>query len=97
MRKKQDQTGEPMPYKDLPKSKSIKSIRGIYKLWCKAPKYILKLATGQFARLYIHENGKEFTSDRKLAKKFAHGFDNPEVKRDFWEAKISNKIVIENL
>lgn len=95
--KKQDKAGEPLSYKQLPKEKSIKSIRGIYRLWTKAQKFGLRLDAVVLPRMYVHKDGKGLTPDRKEAKRFAHGFDNPELKKSFWMDRLSTKLIVENL
>lgn len=93
---KPKEKGEPMSYKKIPKppTPSLKQVRGLYQCWLRAPKFILRLEA-QELRMYLSEDGG-LTKERKEAKKFAHGFDDPEVKTKYWSERLGLKFKTEN-
>lgn len=95
---KPKEKGKPLSYKKLDKSaaKDIKSIRGIFKGWQKAPKYLLRLQSNPQIRMYISKDGL-LTADRKEALQFAHGFDNQAIKIEYWTRTLGFKVTPENI
>lgn len=96
-KRKLKENGEPMPYQKLDKTdaKSIRAIQGIYKAWKKAPKYLMRLDSTEEIRWYL-SNDNTLTIDRKLARVFSKGFDDPEVKREYWSKRLGVKFRSEN-
>lgn len=88
--------GEPTPYQNLNRkyAKDIRSIRGIYKAWQRAPKFLLRLRSSGL-RYYL-SNDEQLTTDRKQAKVFRHGFDNPQLKIKYWNNKLGLSFYDEN-
>jgi hypothetical protein len=88
--------GDALPYQKLDRkgAKSIRAIRGIYKAWLKAQKYILRLDSNGL-RYYLSKD-EQLTKDRKEAKIFKHGFDNPLAKVKYWNTKLGLKFHEEN-
>ncbi len=80
--------GEPMPYQKLnkPAGSSAKNIRGIYEAWKKSKKYVMRLEAKEL-RLYL-SNDNTLTPDRKTARTFAYGFDDPLTKESYWTNRI---------
>ena len=85
---KPKERGEPMPYQKLvkPEGASARNIRGIYEAWRRAPKYVMRLAAKEL-RLYL-SNDNTLIADRKKARTFAYGFDDPETKERYWTDRI---------
>lgn len=92
---KPKEKGRPLPYKNLDKPKSMKGIRGIFKSWQSAPKFILRLQANGI-RFYLSKK-ESLTDDRKLAMTFANGFDSPEVKRKYWSERLGVTFKPENI
>jgi hypothetical protein len=95
---KPKEKGKPLPYKKLDKSaaKDIKSIRGIFNGWKKAKKFILRLQSNPQIRMYVDKNGL-LTDNRKEAMEFAHGYDNPAIKIEYWTRQLGFKVITENI
>ncbi len=89
--------GEPLPYKklDRSKAKNIKDLRGIFKAWQKAPKFVLRLDASKELRMYLTVDGK--LGLKAEAKKFASGFDDPQLKKDYWKSRLHVSFVVEHV
>ena len=93
--KKAPSKGKPLSYKRLEKPKrDIRSVRGVFKAWLKAPQYGLMLDAK--IKMYVTVDGK-LTDNRKMAAKFRHGFDDPQSKRDFWQNVLGVKLITFNV
>jgi hypothetical protein len=91
--------GEPRNHKqiqDHSNPRPIRQIRGVFKAWSKAPKFLLRVKASNDLRLYLSKEGN-VTVDRKEAKQFALGFDNPETKAAYWSNKFNLIFIQENL
>jgi len=84
--------------------KTLRSIRGLAKLWRAAKKYVL--FTDQLGRrLYISDvdkvkfaaGEKPLTFQIKEALPFAHGFDKPEMKQQYWQEITGLKFLTLNI
>lgn len=62
-----------------------KSIKNAIK---NAPKYVLHMEGNGYLAEEQKLTGVNFTHDINLARKFAHGFDNPDDKIDIWNAAV---------
>jgi hypothetical protein len=95
---KPKEKGKPTPHNKLGQSsaKSVRSIRGIYSGWKKAPKFILKMKAMPHIKMYVDEDGL-LTRDRKAAVHFAHGYDNPSIKIEYWSRQIGVPLQSENI
>lgn len=95
---KPKEKGKPLPYKKLDKTnaKSIRSIRGVYAGWARSPKFILRLQSNPQIRMYVTKEGT-LTEKRNDALKFAHGFDNPAIKSEYWTRQLGFKVNPENI
>lgn len=94
---KQQRVGEPLSYKKLakPRKPKIKELRGIYKAWLNSPKYLLRLEADQSIRIYVTVDGK--LGSKEDAKKFAVGFDDHIVKKDYWSRMLKVKLIVERV
>jgi hypothetical protein len=88
--------GEPLPYGKLNRKgvRDIRSLRGIFKSWDKAPKFVLRLDSNGL-RYYLSSD-EQLTRERKEAKIFRKGFDSEEVKEKYWNNKLGLKFHAED-
>lgn len=94
--KKQERIGEPTTHKKIQKArKNIKEIRGIYRAWLKAKKFVLRLEAANHVRIYVTSKG--LLGSKIEAKEFKEGFDDPEVKRKYWSNKLGIKLITERI
>lgn len=95
--------GKPLSHKKLGQAnaKSVRSIRGIYEGWKKAPKFILRVQSSPYIRLYLgktsNDKGVNITLDRKHAMEFAHGYDNLSIKCEYWARQAGLTFKSENI
>jgi hypothetical protein len=95
---KPKEKGKPLSYKKLDKSKAtnIKTIKGIFKGWEKAPKYIMRVQSSPHIRMYLNKEGT-ITMDKKEALQFAHGYDNTSIKAEYWTRQTGIAMKPENI
>jgi hypothetical protein len=88
--------GEALSYTSLDRRgvKDIRVLRGIFKAWNRAPKFILRLDSNGL-RYYLSTDD-QLTNDRKQAKVFRKGFDSEDVKEKFWSIKLGLKFHAED-
>ena len=73
--------------------KQIRLIKGVAKAKQKAPKFVLYHELGLLkTKVYVGEN-KPMTLEQSEAKLFYEGFDDPTVKKQFWELKLGVKLI----
>jgi hypothetical protein len=87
--------GLALPHNKVSKkgAKNIREIRGIYKMYLKAPIFLLKLAGEVSNSLFITSKG-ELTPDKSKAVQYRYGYDDPERKRTYWQEKTKVKLII---
>jgi hypothetical protein len=75
--------------------KTLRLIKGLHKAREKAPKFTLMFRAGIF-EFYVTKNGGASFA-LKDAIIFAHGFDNPEFKVQYWSKKLGLKVYTSNI
>jgi len=94
--KKQEVRGEPLPYRKIHRQrKKITEIRGIYKVWLRAKRYILRLEASNQIRMYVTSDG--LLGAKVEAKEFREGFDDHELKRKYWQNKLGVRLIVERV
>ncbi len=58
--------------------RNLRKIRSLLKAWNKSPKFLLRLSSNIDRRYYLSKTN-ELTADKKSARQFALGFDDPDV------------------
>lgn len=90
--------GEPRNHKQLGQhnARDIRTIKGIYASWLKAPRYVLRLDANTNVRMYVGK-GNKLVSKQRDAIHFVLGFDREEVKKNFWEKELRVKLLVERV
>jgi preprotein translocase subunit SecA len=76
--------------------KSMRMTRGLLLAWKKSPKFMLKLVAGVEKRTYLSKDNA-LTTNKKEAKLFAHGFDDPTLKRIEFMQRMKLVFEVENI
>lgn len=90
--------GLPRDHKQLGQrhARNLRTIKGIYLCWKKAPKYVLRLDADTANRMYVGK-GNKLVHKLNEAMQFAVGFDREDIKLSYWQKTLRVRLLVERI